>query len=348
MDNQTCKLKTICSEESDEGRKECNRRLAKCEMDETKIGNYKCVCPPGKVFPDGEQFKDSVDLHNKSCIPVCDLYGRENDCAAYNAKCNPWKLQNLKDPEKPQNINQYCDCSPGYYMAPEGSKHKGCILATYSANLKLIVKNVYPFPNNLKVSSVLPDYYRSNPEVNIRKKRATSIDPQYSIDPNGYYSALDKQNILNNKIDEDAQRLLEKYNFVDFMQTRFYEALETIEMIKSKDKVGISNCEIMKDKTNFYECDIVIALEKHFDEVKSVIEKLSEKCDGEAHSRRADICFFQHNNLIVNKEISFKTENYKVRFIPEFPKVFFNFKNNLTICPDFKKLQFILEHYSAS
>jgi hypothetical protein len=81
----------------------------------------------------------------------------------------------------------------------------------------------------------------------------------------------------------------------------------------------------MKDETNFYECDIVIALEKHFKHVKSVIEKLNETCDGEAHSRRADLCFFQHNNLIVNKEISFKTENYKVSFIPEFPKGVFNF-----------------------
>ncbi len=308
--NQTCILKTLCNA-GDIGRIECEKRSAKCVMDENKLGEFYCECPEGKIFPDGKHIS-TPEEHNSSCISLCDLHGKENNCSAWNGKCNPWKLQNIQNPTGPHSIEDYCDCSPGYFMATD-KKRTGCILATYSANLKLIIKNTFHYPKNLGIASVLPNYYRSPSKSILRKKRQVKfLENNYKIDEEGFYSAKHQEYILNSQIDELESRKLDKYRFVDEMRTKFYEILETIEIIDSKEKVGIKKCEIMENQPDYYECEIVVVLSKHYDSEKSVIDGLKGKCSEIPHSNNPDICFFIYNQLFINTKQSFETDNYKV------------------------------------
>lgn len=132
---------------------------------------------------------------------------------------------------------------------------------------------------------------------------------------NGFYSALVKQNELNDKLDAEANKELNKYNFIDLMRDKAHKILENNLNI-GIEKVGIEKCEVLKDSkdNDFYECDIVVVLDQHFKDKENQLRKLSDECKTITHVNRTDLCLFLQNMLVVNKEMSFNAVNNLVSF----------------------------------
>ncbi len=308
--NELCKVKSLCGK-NQIGRKICDERHAKCLIDENKIGEFFCQCPIGKIFPDNPDKIDPLkDSLNSSCIDICDYHDVEHSCSVLNAKCNPTKFNlaeyiNEEQNNLPHHPEKYCDCSPGFFMKDS----KGCRLAKYSTKIKFIIKNTYFFPNNLSITQISPEFFIYHSNSLKRSKRAISED--YNVDLNGYYEALQQQSVLNFELEEKAKYELLRYEFMDLTRDNTFKILHSLKLTDNIDKVGIKKCEPYLNAKDFYDCEIVVVLDKHFDKY-NISESLKNECK---HSEK-DLthCFFIQNNMFVEKEKSFEAMNYDVMY----------------------------------
>lgn len=317
--DNTCKLKSLCDEDQ-HGRLECSKKNAMCLLD-TKVGKFNCQCPIGKIFPDMDlNPKDGYDKN--SCIDLCSLSGKEHRCSEINGKCNPGKLlqQLTKGIHRP-DFDQYCDCSPGSFMDPV----RGCVLARFSASIRIIFKNTFQLheQNPRSIDLVVPFYFRSEAAHSSRKKRAANdelkmhdpikIDETvYKIDPIGFYEAYQRQFKLNEDLEKQHNSTILKYELKNYLITRAYEILAHTEIIESNKSIEIETCDYKN--SDEYDCKIILKLNKPYEEYSQNFEKLKTECLKINNAKFQDFCFYPSNKVVINKKDSFDNTPYYSNF----------------------------------
>jgi hypothetical protein len=292
-----CQLEPICGENGI-GRNDCHARNAYCFTDETKLGEYKCICPFGK-FPENHKDK-SIDVRelNSTCIDFCSLKEQVTNCSQRNAKCDPTKilskLMTIKDPNDifKNNINSddYCVCSPGYIM-----KGKWCVIATFTAEFNLTIKNTFFDSNN----NLIINKKSSSSESNKRKKRDTEIratfeldklDEKFKADYTGFMIEMESQNIENKKFDSQLK------NFTNMLLVENYLLNELIRIFKNaeyfpsngRNWMRIRSCERNGD---FFNCQFSINMDRKLEKGENLGSKILNQCDPVTGDTK--LCAFQ-------------------------------------------------------